>query len=80
MMPQTWCDIFIFPLQVSSLPSSSASRFMTRLRVHTVALEINSAAVPGCGANARSGCHSRGLEAFCQGEKGGVALPETDLD
>lgn len=71
MKPQTWCDIFIFPLQVSSLPSSSALRFMTRLRVHTVALEIYSAAVPGCGANARSGCYNRVPEAFCQGRKEG---------
>lgn len=53
---------------------------MTRLCVHTATLEIYNATVPGCGADTQSSCHNRLPVAFCQGEKGGEALPETDPD
>lgn len=53
---------------------------MTWLCVRAMALEIYKATMPSCGANTRSGGHNRVLVAFCHGEKGGLALPETDLD
>lgn len=80
MMPRPGVVFSSLHLQLSSLPFSSALKFMTWICVRTMALDIYKAAAPSCGANTRSSSYNRVLVAFCQEEKGGLASPETDLD
>lgn len=79
-MPRPGVVFSSLHLQLSSLPLSSALKFMTWICVRTMALDIYKAAVPSCGANTRSSSYNRVLVAFCHEEKGGLASPETDLD